>query len=66
VFHSVAIAKQFMEKAKTAQGLTVIVVILMTVYETGRKCAADFLKTMRIVFDDPLPRRNYRAISQPI
>ena len=64
VFHTVAIAKQFMEKAKTSQGLKVTVDILTGVYETGRTCAADFLKTMKIVFDGYLPRWNYRAIPQ--
>lgn len=44
VFHTVAIAEQFMETAKTSQGLKVTVDILTGVYETGRKCAADFLK----------------------
>ncbi len=62
VFHSVAIAKQFMEKAKTAQGLRVTVDILAGFDATGKKVAADFLETMRIVFDDFLPRWNYRAI----
>ena len=64
VFHTVAIAKQFMEKAKTSKGLTVTVAILAGVYATGKKVAADFLETMRILFDDFLPRWNYRAIPQ--
>ena len=62
VFHSLAIAKQFMEKARTSMGLKVTVDILAGFYETGRKCATDFLETMRIVFDEHLPRWNYRAI----
>ena len=62
VFHSVAIAQQFMEKARTSTGLKVTVAILTGVYETGKKCAADFLDTMRVVFDEHLPRWNYRAI----
>ena len=62
VLHSLALAKQFMEKARTSKGLTVTVDILAGVYETGRKCAADFIETMRIVFDEYLPRGNYRAI----
>jgi hypothetical protein len=62
VFHSLAIAKQFMEKAKTTTGLKVTVDILTGVYETGKKCAADFLTTMTIRFDGFLPRWNYRAI----
>jgi hypothetical protein len=64
VFHSVDIAKQFMEKAKTSKGLKVTVDILTGCYETGRTCAANFLETMRIVFDEHLARWNYRAIPQ--
>jgi len=64
VFHTLAIAKQFMEKAKTSRGLKVTVEILTGFYATGRKCAANFLETMRIVFDDHLPRWNYRAVPQ--
>ena len=53
-----------MEKAKTSQGLKVTVDILTGVYATGKKCAANFLETMSILFDDVLPRWNYRAIPQ--
>lgn len=51
-----------MERAKTSTGLKVTVDILAGVYVTGKKCAADFLETVRIAFDDFLPRWNYRAI----
>lgn len=61
VFHSVAIAKHFMEKAKTSTGLRVTVDILTGVYETGKKCAADFIENRSIIFDDYLPRWNYQA-----
>ena len=61
-FTSVALVKQLMEKTHTAQGLQVVVNILDKVYETGRKVAEDFKTTMRIVFDELLPRWNYRAI----
>jgi len=64
VFHTLDIAKQFMEKAKTTTGLKVTVDILTGIYETGKKCAADFIQNMRIVFDDFLPRWNYRALPQ--
>jgi hypothetical protein len=47
---------------KTRTGIKVTVDILTGVYATGKKCAADFLETMPIVFDDHLPRWNYRAI----
>jgi hypothetical protein len=66
IFHSVTIAKQFMEKAKTCTGLKVTVDILSGVYATGKKCAKDFVDNMRIIFDDYLPRWNYRAIPQKI
>jgi Rhodopirellula transposase DDE domain len=66
VFHSVAIAKQFMEKAKTGKGLKVTVDILTGVYVTGKKCAVSFLENMKIIFDDYLPRWNYRAVPQTI
>jgi hypothetical protein len=64
VFHSVEIAKHFMEKTKTSQGLKVTVDILTGVYATGKKCSANFLETMTIIFDEVLPRWNYRAIPQ--
>jgi len=53
-----------MEKAKTTTGLKVTVDILTGVYATGKKCAANFLETIRIIFDEHLPRWNYRAIPQ--
>lgn len=62
VFHTVAIAQKFIAMTKTTTGLKVTVDILTGVYVTGKKVAADFLKNMRIVFDDDLPRWNYRAI----
>jgi len=64
IFHSVAIAKQFMEKTKTRVGLKVTVDILQGVYATGKKCAANFLENIRIIFDEHLPRWNYRAIPE--
>jgi hypothetical protein len=62
IFHTVELVKGLMGRAKTATGLEVTVDILDKVYQTGRRYAADFKETMRIVFDDVLPRWNYRAI----
>lgn len=62
VFHTVEIAKQFMAKTNTRTGLKVTVEILGGVYEIGKKCAKDFLKTMTIQFDKQLPRWNYTAV----
>jgi hypothetical protein len=61
IFHTVEIAKRFMAKTKTTTGLKVSVDILEGVYAAGKKCAADFLQTIRITFDEHLPRWNYRA-----
>ena len=61
-FHTVEIARQFMAKAKTTTGLKVTAEVLGGVYVKGKKVAADFLANMRIVFDEHLPRWNYRAV----
>jgi hypothetical protein len=45
-------------------GLGVTVRLLDKVYQTGRKYAVDFKHTMKIVFDDYLPKWNYRAIPE--
>jgi len=61
IFHTVNTVKQFMERAKTSTGLSVVVEILEKVYATGRKYAADFKATMKekIHFDAHLPQWNY-------
>jgi hypothetical protein len=64
IFHTVEIAKQFIERTKTATGLRVTVSILDKVYATGRKYAEGFKETMKILFDDHLPKWNYRAVPQ--
>jgi hypothetical protein len=55
-----------MSKTDTTTGLKIEVRILEKVYETGRKCAAGFKKTMKIVFDKFLPKWNYRAVPEPL
>ena len=62
VFHTVQIVKSLMEKTQTSQGLRVTVDIIDKAYETGRKCTKGFKETMKIVFDDFLPKWNYRAV----
>lgn len=62
VFTSVALVKQLMEKTHTTKGLRVVVNVLDTVYQIGRKVADDFKEKMRIVFDELLPQWNYRAV----
>jgi len=57
-----SVVKELMEKTTTTTGLKAFVHIIDKVYETGRKVAADFKQTLRIVFDDFLPQWNYRAV----
>jgi hypothetical protein len=66
IFHALETVRYYMAKAETTTGLKVKVNILDKVYETGRKYAAGFKKTMRIVFDKFLPKWNYRAVPEPI
>jgi hypothetical protein len=65
IFHTLETVRYYMAKAATATGLTVKVSILEKAYETGRKYAKGFKKTMKIVFDQFLPKWNYRAIPEP-
>ncbi len=62
IFESVELVKELMEKAKTNMGLQVTVEILDKVYQTGRKYAEGFKENMKIVFDEILPKWNYRAV----
>src|SRR5277367_2342524 len=65
IFESVELVKELMEKARTSTGLRVTVDILDKVYQTGRKYAEGFKEDMKIVFDEILPKWNYRAVPQP-
>jgi hypothetical protein len=62
IFESAGLVKGLMEKASTSTGLRVTVDILDKAYQTGRKYAAGFKEEMKIVFDEILPRWNYRAV----
>jgi hypothetical protein len=64
IFHTLEIAKRFIERAKTSTGLRVTVRVLDKIYATGRKYAEGFKSTMKILFDDHLPKWNYRALPQ--
>jgi hypothetical protein len=64
IFRTLETVRHSVSKAGTATGLEVEVSILEKVYETGRKCAEGFKETMRIVFDEILPRWNYRAVPE--
>ncbi len=65
IFKTVEQVQHYMARAKTRTGLSVTVNILDKIYAKGRKVAEGFKSTMRIVFDNVLPRFNYRAIPMP-
>jgi hypothetical protein len=64
IFRTLETVRHSMSEAGTTTGLEVEVSILAKVYETGRKCAAGFKESMRIVFDEILPKWNYRAVPE--
>lgn len=66
IFRSLETVRYYVSKAATTTGLTVAVRILEGMYETGHKCAAGFKKDMKIVFDEVMPKWNYRAIPEPV
>jgi hypothetical protein len=63
VFHTLDTVKQLARQTKTDTGLRVTVDVIKKTYQTGQKVAHDFKQTMRIAFDDELPKWNY--IAQP-
>jgi hypothetical protein len=65
IFTGPAQVQHYMSQAKTRTGLSVVSSIVDKVYETGRKVVEGFKKTTRILFDNVLPRFNYRALPTP-
>ena len=66
IFHTLETVRYYMAKATTTTGLKVKVSILDKVYETGRKYAVGFKNTMKIVFDELLPKWNYQAVPESV
>ena len=66
IFTSIELVKELMEKTHTKTGLKAFVHIIDRAYQTGRKVADNFKEHMRIIFDDFLPRWNYRAVPLPL
>lgn len=62
IFYSTDLVVQTMSRARTRTGLSVTVSILKGNYPTGEKAPSGYKKTMGIVFDDELPKWNYRAV----
>lgn len=62
IFTSVELVKELIAKTHTQTGLKAFVHIIDNIYTTGRKVSETFKENLPIVFDDVLPRWNYRAI----
>ena len=62
IFKSIALVGELMAKTSTRKGLTVFVNVIDRVYEKGRQVTEEFKQNLPIIFDDFLPKWNYRAI----
>jgi hypothetical protein len=64
LFDSLDTVATLMRKATTSTGLRTTVNVIRRHYETGRKATEQMKQNLKIVFDDLLPKWNYRAIPQ--
>ena len=65
VFKSLSIVRDLIARTHTTKGLSVTVAVFHQLYQTSRKVSDAFKANLPIVFDDFLPKWNYRAIPQP-
>ena len=61
LFDSLETVVGLMRKASTSTGLKTTVNVIRRIYETGRQVATDFKASLPILFDNLLPKWNYRA-----
>lgn len=59
LFSDYQVIKERVEKTTTKTGLKVVAWINEKVYQSGRKYSENFKETMKIVFDETLPKWNY-------
>lgn len=64
LFDTLDTVVRLMRRTSTTTGLRATVNIIRRVYHTGRKIAQNFKENMTILFDDLLPKWNYRAVPQ--
>lgn len=64
LFDTLETVVRLMRNASTTTGLRTTVNVIRRAYELGRQVARDFKDTTTILFDDFLPRWNYRAVPQ--
>ena len=64
LFDSMETVVDLMRKAATTTGLKTTVNVMRRKYLTGRNATEDIKRNLKIVFDEHLPKWNYRAIPQ--
>jgi hypothetical protein len=64
ILTSLQLTQELIGSASTKAGLKVVACILDKVYATGRKVAAGFKESMRIIFDKHLGQWNYTAVPE--
>jgi hypothetical protein len=60
VFNNYDIIKELAEQTTTKTGFSVKAYINTKLYQTGKKASEEFMKTMPVVFNDFLPKWNYK------
>lgn len=64
LFDTLDTVVELMRKTTTSTGLRTTVNVIRRLYETGRTATDEIKSNMKIVFDDLLPKWNYRATPQ--
>jgi hypothetical protein len=64
LFDTLETVVELMRKATTSTGLKTTVNVIRQIYETGRNATDEIKRNLKIVYDDLLPKWNYRAIPQ--
>jgi len=64
LFDTLETVVELMRKATTSTGLKTTVNVIRRIYETGRNATDEIKRNLKIVYDDLLPKWNYRAIPQ--
>ena len=64
LFDTLETVVRLMRRTTTRTGMTATVNVIRRAYEIGRKVAQDFKANMTIVFDDLIPKWNYRVVPQ--
>ena len=64
LFDTLATVVELMRKATTSTGLKTTVNVIRRIYEIGRNATDEIKRNLKIVYDELLPKWNYRAIPQ--